>query len=90
MGLVGSIKMVMIGRVDVDRMIWERKRRGDLGARLNVRGVEQPVVMGLYADDTVLLARSEGMLQRIVDNFDKVCIFYSVLFILTPAPKSSH
>ncbi len=45
----------------------------DLGARLNVRGVEQPWVAGLYADDTVLLAESEGMLQRIVDEFDRVC-----------------
>ncbi len=26
-----------------------------LGVRLNVRGVEQPLVAGLYADDTVLL-----------------------------------
>ncbi len=31
------------------------------------------VVAGLYADDTVLLAESEGMLQRIVDEFDRVC-----------------
>ncbi len=38
-----------------------------------MRGVEQPVVAGLYADDTVLLAESEGMLQRIVDEFDRVC-----------------
>ncbi len=45
----------------------------DLGAGLNVRGVEQPVVASLYADDTVLLAESEGMLQRIVDEFDGVC-----------------
>ncbi len=45
----------------------------DLGATLNVRGVEQPLVAGLYADDTVLLAESEGMLQRIVDEFDRVC-----------------
>ncbi len=45
----------------------------DLGARLNVRGVEQPVVLSLYACDTVLLAESEGMLQRIVDEFDRVC-----------------
>ncbi len=44
----------------------------DLGARVNVRGVEQPLVVGLYADDTVLLAESEGMLQRIVDEFDRV------------------
>ncbi len=45
----------------------------DLGARLKVRGVEQPLVVGLYADGTVLLVESEGMLQRIVDEFDRVC-----------------
>ncbi len=45
----------------------------DLGAKLNVRCVEQPLVAGLYADDTVLLAESEGMLQRILDEFDRVC-----------------
>ncbi len=27
----------------------------------------------LYADDTVLLAESEGMLQRTVDEFERVC-----------------
>ncbi len=50
-----------------------KDRVRDLGARLNVREVEQPVVVGLYADDTVLLAESEGLLQRIVDEFDRVC-----------------
>ncbi len=30
----------------------------NLGARLNVRGVEQPLVAGLYADDTLLLAEN--------------------------------
>ncbi len=45
----------------------------NLGARLKVRGVEQPLVAGLYAVDTVLLGESEGMLQRIVDEFDRVC-----------------
>ncbi len=30
-------------------------------------------MVGLYADDTVLLAESEGMLQRIVDEFERVC-----------------
>ncbi len=45
----------------------------DLGARLNVRGVEQPLVVGLYADDTVLLAESKAMLQRIVDESERVC-----------------
>ncbi len=31
------------------------------------------MVAGLYAEDTVVLAESEGMLQRIVDEFDRVC-----------------
>ncbi len=39
----------------------------DLRARLNVRGVEQSVMAGLYVYDKVLLAESEGMLKRIVD-----------------------
>ncbi len=38
-----------------------------------MRGVAQPVVAGLYADDTVLLAECEGMLQRKVDEFDRLC-----------------
>ncbi len=37
---------------------------------MNVKGVKQPLLAGLYADDTVLFAESEGMLQRIVDEFD--------------------
>ncbi len=45
----------------------------ELGARLNVRGEEQPLVARLYADDTVLLTESEGMLQRIGDEFDRIC-----------------
>ncbi len=31
------------------------------------------MVVSLYAENTVLLAKSEGMLQRIVDEFDSVC-----------------
>ncbi len=56
----GCIREMIVG-------VWE------LCARLNVRGVEQPLVLGLYADDKVLLAESEGMLQRIVDEFERVC-----------------
>ncbi len=37
-----------------------------------VRGTEQSVVAGLFGDDTVLLARSERMLLRIVDEFDRM------------------
>ncbi len=36
---------------------------------MNVRGVGQNVVAG----NTVLMAESERMLQRIVDEFDRVC-----------------
>ncbi len=58
----------------MDGCIREMKVRvWDVGARLNVRGVEQPLVAGLYACYTVLLAETEGMLQRIVDEFDRVC-----------------
>ncbi len=42
--------------------VWE------LHARLTVKGVEQPLVAGLYAAGTVLLA-----VQRIVDEFDRIC-----------------
>ncbi len=31
------------------------------------------VARGLLAPDTVLLAKSEGRLQKIVDEFDRVC-----------------
>ncbi len=30
----------------------------------SVRGVEQPLVASLYADDTVLLAENEGDIKR--------------------------
>ncbi len=46
---------------------------GNLGSRLNVRGLERPLVAGLFADDTTLSAESARMLQRIVDEFDMVC-----------------
>ncbi len=58
----------------VDGCIREMKVRvRDLSARLSVRGVEQPWVAGLYADDTVLFAESEEVLQRIVDELDRIC-----------------
>ncbi len=44
-----------------------------VGSRSNVIGVEQHLVAGLYVNDKVLLAESEGILQRIVDEFDRVC-----------------
>ncbi len=70
----GCIMSPWLFNIYMDGCIREMKVRvRDLGARLNVRGVEQPLVVGLYADDTVLLTESEGMLQRIVDKFGRVC-----------------
>ncbi len=70
----GSVMSLCLFNIYMDGCTREMKVGvQDLGARLNVRGVEQPLVVGLYADDTVLLAESEGMLQRIVDEFDRVC-----------------
>ncbi len=40
---------------------------------MNVKRVQQPEVAELYVNDTVLLAESEGMLHRFVDEFDRVC-----------------
>ncbi len=73
----GCVMSPWLFNIYMDGCIREMKSRvRDLGARLNVRGVEQPLVAGLYADGTVLLAESEGMLQRlqrIIDEFDRVC-----------------
>ncbi len=41
---------------------------------MNVRGVKQPFVAGsVYLQMTVMLSESERMLQRIADEFDRVC-----------------
>ena len=70
----GCVMSPWLFNIYMDGCIREMKVRvRDLGARLNVIGAEQPLVAGLYADDTVLLAESEGMLQRFVDEFDRVC-----------------
>ena len=46
---------------------------GNIGARLKLNGEGWAVVACLFADDTVLLAESEGELQRVVDEFYNVC-----------------
>ncbi len=70
----GCIISPWLFNINMDGCIREMKDRvQDLGAKLNARGVEQPVVVGLYADDTVLLSESEGLLQRIIDEYDRVC-----------------
>ncbi len=53
----GCIISPWLFNIYVDGCIREMKVRvWDLGARLNVRGVKQLLVVGLYVDDTVLLA----------------------------------
>ncbi len=47
-----------------------KTRVGNLDARVFVRDVEQPLVAGLFIDETVLLAESERIFQRIVGEFD--------------------
>ncbi len=70
----GCVMSLWLFNIYMDGCIRDMKVRvQDLGARLNVRGVEQPLVAGLYADDPVLLAASEGLIQRIADEFDSVC-----------------
>lgn len=52
---------------------WKLDRVRELGVQLKVRDTEQSVVAKVFASDTALLAKSEWMLQRIVDEFDRVC-----------------
>ncbi len=70
----GCVMSLWLFNIYMDGCIRKMKFRvWDLGARVNVRGVEQPLVASLYADGTVLLAENEGILQRIVDEFERVC-----------------
>ncbi len=67
----GCVMSLWLFTIYIDGCIREKKVRvRDLGARLNVRGVEQPVVAGLYiyVDDTVLLAESEGCVRGLYMN----------------------
>ncbi len=53
----GCMMLPWLFNIYMDGCIREMKFRvRALGARLKVRGVEQPLVASLYADDTVLLA----------------------------------
>ncbi len=50
----GCVMSPWLFNINMDGCIREMKVRvGDLGARLNVTGVEQPLVVDLYAYDTV-------------------------------------
>ncbi len=46
---------------------------GNTGANLRLKGEVWSVVTCLFADDTVLLAESEGDLQRVVNAFYSKC-----------------
>ncbi len=53
----------------VDRCMREMKAKvGKVGARLKLNGVDWSIAACLFVDDTVLLAESEGKLQRVVDQ----------------------
>ncbi len=43
------------------------------GAKLRLNGEDWSVVTYLFANDTVLLAESEGELRRVVNEFYTVC-----------------
>ncbi len=43
------------------------------GAKLRLNGEVLCVVTCMFADDTVLLAESEGDLQRVVNEFYTIC-----------------
>ncbi len=45
----------------------------NMGVKLRLNGEVWSVVTCLFADDTVLLAESEGDLQRVVNEFSSVC-----------------
>ncbi len=58
----------------VNGQLYERNESQSGGAWSKaVRGTVESLVAGLFADDTVLLAENEGTLQRIVDEFDRMC-----------------
>lgn len=44
----------------------------DLGSRLREIGTKQSMVAGFFADDTAV-GTNERMLQRIVDEFNRMC-----------------
>ena len=51
-----------------------KAKAGKAGARLKLNGMVWSMAACLFADDTVLLAESERELQRVVDQFDSVCV----------------
>ena len=71
----GCVMSPWLFNVFMDGCIREMKAKvGDVGARLNLNGESWRVVTCLFADDTVLLAESERQLQKVVDEFHKVCL----------------
>ncbi len=58
----------------MDGCMWEMKYRVvNTGAKLRLHGEVWSVVTCLFADDTMLLAESEGDLQRVGNEFCRVC-----------------
>ena len=70
----GCVMSPWLFNVFMDGCMREMKAKvGNAGAKLRMNDVDWPVVGCLFADDTVLLAESERELQRVVDEFHRVC-----------------
>ncbi len=70
----GCVMSPWLFNIFMDGCMREMKCKvGNAGAKLRLNGEVWFVVTLLFADDTVLLAGSEGDLQRLVNVFSSVC-----------------
>ncbi len=70
----GCVMSPWLFNIYMDGCMKEMKCKvGNTGAKLRLNGEVWSVVTCLFADDTVLLAESEGDLQRVVNEFYSVC-----------------
>ncbi len=69
----GCVMSPWLFNIFIDGCMKEMKCRvGNIGAKLKLNGEVWSVVTCLFVDDTVLLAESEGDLQRVVKEFYSV------------------
>lgn len=55
---------------------------GNLAGRLKMKGKEQVLTAYLFTDDSASLAEDEGMLQRIVNEYERMCIWRKLKMIV--------
>ncbi len=69
----GCVMLPWLFNIFMDGCMKEMKCKvGNAGAKLRLNGEDWSVVTCLFVDDTVLLAESEGDLQRVVNEFYSV------------------